>query len=146
MIEKAGVGMVSFALAAGTAGVAQPMVQHFFGMPFEVPAMIAALFGCIVTRVIVGQSDKVSRWLVRVPIDVLTIGVTFFLVVQVHPTLIPALVLGITIASLGKALIAIAEAKGRRVLDALLPGGTDTDDGAITRAMAKLDQAKRNDQ
>jgi hypothetical protein len=118
-------GAASLALAAVTARAAQPMMLHFFGMPFEVPSMLAALFGCIVTRVMVGQSDKVSRWGVRLTVDVLTIGVTFFLVVSVQPVLLTALVLGITVAALGKGIVQIAETRGRRLLDALLPGGPD---------------------
>lgn len=98
------------------------MIRDFFGTPFEVPTMIGALFGCIVTRVIVGQSDKVSRWLVRVPVDVLTIGVTFYVTLETRPNGLLALVLGITIASLGASIIKIVEARGRKLLDALLPG------------------------
>lgn len=110
--------------AAGTAGVvSQPTTLTFFGMPFEVPAMIAALFGCIATRVIVGQTDKVSKWSVRVPVDVLSIGVTFFIAISVHPSVITALVLGITLAAIGAGVIKIFETRGRRLLDAILPGG-----------------------
>lgn len=139
MIERMAGGAASLALAVGAAAVAapQPVVAHFFGMPFQVPSMIAALFGCIVTRVIVGQSDKVSRWFVRVPVDALTIGVTFFLVLAVQPQLLTALVLGIAVAAMGKAIITLAEARGRKVLDALLPGGGD-DEAGIAKAMDGL--------
>lgn len=140
MIDRLAGGAVSLGLAAAGAAVAaapQPLVKHFFGMPFEVPSMIAALFGCVVTRVIVGQSDQVSRWFVRVPIDVLTIGVTFFLALAVHPQLLTALVLGIAVAAMGKAIITLAEARGRKVLDALLPGSDDHEAG-IAKAMDGL--------
>ena len=137
MIERAVGGAVSLLLAAGAAKVIEPVTWHFFGAPFEVPAMIAGLFGCIVTRVIVGQSDKVSRWMLRLSIDVLTGGVTFFLVLSTRPALLTALVLGITIAAMGATIIKLAEVRGRRILDALLPGG---DEPAIDRAMERLHQ------
>ena len=137
MIERAVGGAVSLPLAAGAAKVIEPVTGHFFGEPFEVPAMIAGLFGCIVTRVIVGQSDKVSRWMLRLSIDVLTGGVTFFLVLSTRPALLTALVLGITIAAMGATIIKLAEARGGRILDALLPGG---DEPAIDRAMERLRQ------
>jgi hypothetical protein len=118
-------------------------------MPFEVPSVIAAMFGCIVTRVIVGQSDKVSRLWVRVPVDILSGGVTFFLVVSTHPSLLTALVLGITIATLGATIIKIAEVRGRKLLDALLPGASDDHEAGIATAMDKLhripDPDKRSD-
>ncbi|SFP98657.1 hypothetical protein [Sphingomonas rubra] len=122
MIERAAGAAFSLILAAGAAKAGEPVIRHFFGMPFEVPTMIGALFGCIVTRVIVGQSDKVSRWFVRVPVDVLTIGVTFYVVLEARPGGLTALFLGITVASLGATIIKIAEARGRKLLDALLPG------------------------
>jgi hypothetical protein len=125
VIERLAGAAVSLTLAAGATVATAPTVRSFFGTPFEVPSMIAALFGCIITRIIVGQSDKVSRWFVRVPIDALTGGVTFFLVLDVQPGLLTAMVLGITIASLGATIIKIAEARGRKVLDALLPGAPD---------------------
>lgn len=135
MIERLATGAASLLIAAGAAKVVEPVTWHFFGMPFEVPSMIAGLFGCAVTRVIVGQSDKLSRWLVRVPVDVLTGGVTFFLVLSMRPALLTALVLGITIAAMGATIIKLAEVRGRKILDALLPGG---DEAAIDRAMEKL--------
>lgn len=138
MIDRVAGPAVTGLLGAGAAAVAQPMMANFFGMPFEVPSVIAAMFGCIVTRVIVGQSDKVSRWLVRVPVDVLSGGVTFFLVISVHPSLLTALVLGITIAVLGASIIKMAEARGRKLLDALLPGGVDDDEAAIATLTDKL--------
>lgn len=141
IIERAAGAAATGLIALGAATAARPVVvADFFGMPFDVPNMIAALFGCVVTRVIIGQSDKVSRWRVRVPIDVLSGGVTFFLVVSTHPPLLTALVLGITIAALGATIIKIAEVRGRKLIDALLPGGVDDDDHeqGIARALDQL--------
>lgn len=61
MIERLAGAASSLVLAAGAAAAGAPAVRYFFGTPVQVPAMIAALFGCVVTRIIVGQSDKVSR-------------------------------------------------------------------------------------
>lgn len=58
------------------------------------------------------------------PVDALTIGVTFFLTLDVQPGLLSAMVLGITVASLGATIIKIAEVRGRKALDALLSGGS----------------------
>lgn len=139
MIERAAGAAATGLIAVGAATAAQPATASFFGMPFEIPSVIAAMFGCIVTRVIVGQSDKVSRWAVRVPVDVLSGGVTFFLVISTHPALLTAMVLGITVAAMGATIIKIAEARGRKLIDALLPGGNDGDHGAgIDRAMDQL--------
>lgn len=151
IIERGAGAAATGLLAVGAATAAQPATASFFGMPFEIATAIAAMFGCIVTRVIVGQSDKVSRWRVRVPIDVLSGGVTFFLVVATRPSLLTALVLGITIAALGASIIKIAEVRGRKLIDALLPGGGDDDDHeqGIARAMDQLhripDPAPRRD-
>ena len=122
------------------------MMASFFGMPFEVPSVIAAMFGCIVTRVIVGQSDKVSRAWVRVPVDVLSGGVTFFLVISTHPSLLTALVLGITVAVMGASIVKIAEARGRKLIDAILPGGADDDEAGIAAAVHKLHRLPDPDQ
>ncbi len=138
MIDRVAGPALTGLLAVGAATAAKPMMADFFGMPFQVPNVIAAMFGCIVTRVIVGQSDKVSRWLVRVPVDVLSGGVTFFLVVSTHPSLLAALVLGITVATLGATIIKIAEVRGRKLLDALLPGAGDDHEAGIATAMDKL--------
>ncbi|MDF2494567.1 MAG: hypothetical protein K0S66_1501 [Sphingomonas sp.] len=140
IIERGAGAAATGLLAVGAATAAQPATASFFGMPFEIATAIAAMFGCIVTRVIVGQSDKVSRWRVRVPIDVLSGGVTFFLVVATRPSLLTALVLGITVAALGASIIKIAEVRGRKLIDALLPGGVGDDDheAGIARAMDQL--------
>lgn len=146
MIDRVAGPAVTGLLAAGAAA-AQPMMANFFGMPFEVPSVIAGMFGCVVTRVIVGQSDKVSRWMVRVPVDILSGGVTFFLVISTHPSLLAALVLGITVAVMGASIVKIAEARGRKLLDALLPGASDDHEAGIATAMDQLhripDQDKR---
>ena len=140
MIDRVAGPALTGLLGAGAAAAAQPMMADFFGMPFEIATAIAAMFGCVVTRVIVGQSDKVSRWRVRVPVDVLSGGVTFFLVVATRPSLLTALVLGITVAALGASIIKIAEVRGRKLIDALLPGGVsdDDDEAGIARAMDQL--------
>ena len=92
----------------------------FLGMPFAAPSMVAALFGCTVTRVIIGMTDKTSRWFVRVPVDVLAIGVTFFFVVERSPELFAALGSGIFIGTLGATIIKVAEKWGGRAMSVIL--------------------------
>ncbi len=113
-------GVMTAAAAAAPKKVA-PQIWHFLGMPFEAPSMVAALFGCTVTRVIVGQSDKTSRWLVRVPVDVLTLGTTFVLVVERSPDVLAALALGIFVATLGATIIKVAERWGSKMLQVIVP-------------------------
>lgn len=107
-------------------------MSNFFHMLFEVPIIIAAMFGCIATRVIVGQSDKLSRWVVRVPVDMLSGGAALFLVISTHPSLLTMLVLDITVATLAATIIKMAEVRGRKLLNALLPGGGDDNAATVT--------------
>ena len=108
----------ALAAAPGKDGVIQ---WAFLGMPFAAPSMVAALFGCTVTRAIIGQADKSSRWFVRVPVDVLAIGVTFFFVVERSPELFAALGAGIFIGTLGATIIKLAERWGSRFMSVVLP-------------------------
>jgi len=120
------VGAVGSAAAAVVAAAAPDkagvVMWSFLGMPFAAPSMVAALFGCTVTRVIVGMtSDKSSPRLVRIPVDILAIGVTFFFVVERSPELFAALGSGIFIGTLGATIIKIAERWGDKALSVILP-------------------------
>ena len=122
MIARLGAIGTSVAGAAVAAAQPHPVLASFLGLPFEVPSMLAAMFGCTVTRVIIGQSDK-SHWVLKVPVDVLALGVTFVLVVERRPELFAALLSGIFVGTLGATIIKIAERWGSKALAILLPDG-----------------------
>lgn len=118
-------GAITTSLAAGVVAVAPAkesiVMLSFLGMPFAAGSMIAALFGCSVTRVIIGMADKTSRWFVRLPVDILAIGVTFFFVVERSPELFAALGSGIFIGTLGATIIKIAERWGGKIMSVVIP-------------------------
>jgi len=117
----AGLSALSAGAVAATPAGKGVVLWGFLGMQFGAAAMVAALFGCTVTRVIIGMADKTSKWFVRVPIDILAIGVTFFFVVEKSPELFAALMSGIFIGTLGATIIKIAEKWGAKMMAVVLP-------------------------
>jgi hypothetical protein len=108
------------AVVATVPSVPQPMLGSFLGLPFEVPNMIAAIFGCTVTRIIIGQSDRTSKWFVRVPVDILTLGTTFVVTVERRPEIFAALLTGIFVGTLGATIIKLAEKWGGKFVSVVL--------------------------
>lgn len=94
-----------------------PTVWHLLGYPFEAGSMIAALCACVAVRFYVVQhSSGANRWLLDIPVSLLTLMFTAGIIVTMRPQPLTALLFGTGLGAIGAGLIRIAKKHVDRVL------------------------------
>ncbi len=124
-----GIGAVAVANLSdvgATVQTSQPVIAFFFGYPFEVAGMIAALFGCLMARFWIGAGQwarKQYRAQLDLPVSGAVLAVAAALVIATHPGPFLALIYGMGAGVMGEAIFKIAENTLLKGLSGLGVGG-----------------------
>ena len=90
----------------------EPVIWYFFGYPFEAAGMIAALFGCLMSRWWIGAGQwarKQYRVQLDLPVTGVVLAVAAATVIARRPEPFGALAIGIGVGVVGEGVFKFAE-------------------------------------
>jgi len=101
-------------LAAGApvaaAAVVEPVRLSLLGYPVEAGPLIAGVAACLCVRAWVTLKTNTHRWIIDVPVSLLTLLFTVGGIVQLRPAPVLALVIGTGLGAVGVGIIKKAQA------------------------------------
>lgn len=128
MIDRISAAALGGVATAAATTAPTPVVWHFFGYPFEVASMIAAVMAAIAVRVVINLRNRSTSVGLDLAVLGLVLVTTVAVVAGAQTNLTQGLLYGTGIGTIGEGLIRIAEKYTNKGLGIL---GVDVEPTAV---------------